>query len=269
MKNKQDDNFKQNLVDIINRKGLSRNIISRGIKDIDRYDHIKEVSKAFLYPGSTISFIANFDDKKIEFIKKDQNSHMFYTNSNHLNSIIELLDTTVDDEDREMYTYSLDKIFSFHLYLYSKYKDLIHRSSFIFRATNMRGNRQTYFQQNIPVKVNNEEITSFFIAISNVTHITKEQRYVISFFNQLNNDTQIIDVKEFTKPNLDTMNLDLSDREKTILVLISDGLSAKEIGEELHISQETVNRHKKNMIKKNDMKNVIQLATEAIRRGLI
>lgn len=61
----------------------------------------------------------------------------------------------------------------------------------------------------------------------------------------------------------------LSDREKEVLRLIVAGKSYKQIAILLHIQPDTVNRHRKNMMKKLKIRNIQLLTCFAIRHGLI
>lgn len=69
--------------------------------------------------------------------------------------------------------------------------------------------------------------------------------------------------------NYETTNTLLTDRELEILKLISMEYSGKEIGEELFISANTVETHRKNLIKKLNVKNTIGLVKYAIKHNLI
>ena len=61
----------------------------------------------------------------------------------------------------------------------------------------------------------------------------------------------------------------LSKREKEILVLIMEGLQNKAIADKLHLSKETVDKHRKNMLAKTDSKSSAELITKAIRNGWV
>ena len=61
----------------------------------------------------------------------------------------------------------------------------------------------------------------------------------------------------------------LTERELEILKLISLELSGKEIGEKLFISSHTVESHRKNLIKKLNVKNTIGLVKYALKNDLI
>ena len=57
---------------------------------------------------------------------------------------------------------------------------------------------------------------------------------------------------------------DLSDREHEVLELIGKGFTSKQISEKLFISIHTVNSHRKNLLRKLDMKSPAQLIVFAL-----
>ena len=61
----------------------------------------------------------------------------------------------------------------------------------------------------------------------------------------------------------------LSPRESEIVKLIAEGLTSREIGELLCISDKTVERHRANVLEKLGLKDRVALTRYAIRRGLI
>ncbi len=65
------------------------------------------------------------------------------------------------------------------------------------------------------------------------------------------------------------LGLPLTNREIEILKLIAQEYSGKEIGEELFISASTVETHRKNLIKKLNVKNTIGLVKYALKHRLI
>lgn len=58
-------------------------------------------------------------------------------------------------------------------------------------------------------------------------------------------------------------------REREILSLLWEGKESKEISEELGLSVDTVNTHRRNMLSKTDSKNAIELIRYAMREGII
>lgn len=76
--------------------------------------------------------------------------------------------------------------------------------------------------------------------------------------------------KKFSEQKKDDQtDLQFTRREKEILQLICDGLSNKEISEELFISERTVIGHKSNLLSKTNCKSTISLLSFAIKNKLV
>lgn len=60
----------------------------------------------------------------------------------------------------------------------------------------------------------------------------------------------------------------LGNREREVLQLIAEGHSSPEIAERLHIAPNTVETHRRNIMRKLKLHNVVELARYAIREGL-
>jgi two-component system, NarL family, nitrate/nitrite response regulator NarL len=58
-------------------------------------------------------------------------------------------------------------------------------------------------------------------------------------------------------------------REKEILLLISEGLTTKEIADKVFVSPNTIESHRKNMLEKFEVLNAASLITKASKMGLI
>jgi DNA-binding NarL/FixJ family response regulator len=61
----------------------------------------------------------------------------------------------------------------------------------------------------------------------------------------------------------------LTPRESEVVKLIAEGFSAKEIAEQLVISEKTVERHRSNILEKLELRDRVALTRYAIRRGLV
>lgn len=62
---------------------------------------------------------------------------------------------------------------------------------------------------------------------------------------------------------------ELTPREREVLQLIVKGTTNKEIADRLHISENTVKNHLRNILEKLHLQNRVQAATYAIQRGLV
>ncbi|MCJ7701913.1 MAG: response regulator transcription factor [Anaerolineales bacterium] len=81
-------------------------------------------------------------------------------------------------------------------------------------------------------------------------------------------------LNEFTHPGPDSQQESgvvdaLTAREIGILELVVDGLTNKRIASELHISENTVKIHLRNILEKLHLQNRIQAAVYAVRKGLV
>jgi DNA-binding NarL/FixJ family response regulator len=61
----------------------------------------------------------------------------------------------------------------------------------------------------------------------------------------------------------------LTEREREVLQLTAEGYSGPEIGERLHISSRTVEKHRENLQAKLELRNVVEMAAYAYQRRLI
>ena len=75
--------------------------------------------------------------------------------------------------------------------------------------------------------------------------------------------------KDFSLKNCQEDKISLTKREMQILKLIAEGKSSVEIGNELFISRETVDKHRKNMIKKSGVVDTHKLAIKALSENWI
>ena len=68
---------------------------------------------------------------------------------------------------------------------------------------------------------------------------------------------------------MNTLQLNLSEREIQIVRLLAEGLASKQIGAELDISKHTVDTHRRNLIMKTGCKNTIELVVRCVREGVV
>ena len=82
---------------------------------------------------------------------------------------------------------------------------------------------------------------------------------------------KILKIIETVRPENDqlTDNIELSEREKEVLIALSQGLANKEIADKLFISTHTVISHRKNIVRKTGIKTVAGLTLYALFNNLI
>jgi DNA-binding NarL/FixJ family response regulator len=82
---------------------------------------------------------------------------------------------------------------------------------------------------------------------------------------------KILKIVETAHPQNDRTadSIELSDREKEILVALAQGLANKEIADKLYISTHTVISHRKNIVRKTGIKTVAGLTIYAVFNNLV
>jgi DNA-binding CsgD family transcriptional regulator len=65
------------------------------------------------------------------------------------------------------------------------------------------------------------------------------------------------------------MRSDLSEKEMALVRKLARGLSSKQIAESLEITKNTVDTHRRNLLKKTGCKNTTELVVWCVRNGVI
>ena len=90
-----------------------------------------------------------------------------------------------------------------------------------------------------------------------------------SFFSQAVTEQVMLGLQKRKKVQQDYQIVDLTEREKEVLVLIAQEMTTNEIAEALFISKHTVETHRKNLISKLNVRNVTGLVKYAVQQGLV
>ncbi|WP_295664585.1 LuxR C-terminal-related transcriptional regulator [uncultured Mucilaginibacter sp.] len=102
--------------------------------------------------------------------------------------------------------------------------------------------------------------------ITDITHLKQEGKPTMSLIGMDGEPSYLnVDVNNIFVSS----NEVLTNREKQILALLSQGKLSKQIGDILNISKQTVDTHRKNMLRKTNTANTAGLINKAVREGLI
>ena len=101
---------------------------------------------------------------------------------------------------------------------------------------------------------------------TDITYLKKEGRPIISFIG-LDGEPSYIDVAG--KDDYMQKGIPLTLREQDVLKHLSEGRSSKDISDLLKISKQTVDKHRKNMLQKKNVKPTGELVAQAILNGWI
>ena len=105
---------------------------------------------------------------------------------------------------------------------------------------------------------------------TDITHITAQNNHMISFVGLMAEPSYLqLDVFSSDPYTFQNSAFTFTKREIQIIKLLGEGLTTDEISEQLFISRETVNTHRKNTLIKSGFKNTTQVLAHCIRTGLI
>lgn len=226
-----------------------------------------EDNQNYNLPGKSLHFIIYIDSFSFELFK---NTGVIYNVPNDLNPLDYLfhdLEQFLLEEDKLTYINAIENTLKKHLTFFQKKLKFQYRSSFIFRTQKEDKRITTYVQNNIPLEIKDGKIASFFSTVTDISHTDVQQKHQLTFYNLYEKEEFHFELRK----NIPAENKEfhLSKRELEILQCVIKGFTTKETAEKLKISMETVNKHRKNMIKKNNKKNIIHLATDAFKKGLL
>ncbi|WP_257574689.1 LuxR C-terminal-related transcriptional regulator [Hydrobacter penzbergensis] len=153
------------------------------------------------------------------------------------------------------------------LYSLSKEKMFKYKVRMDIRMRKKNGEYTRILYQAMVFELNEDgSVLRSFGAHTDIGHLKMERKPSLSFIGFDGEPSYTnVQINEVLIPIKET----LSKREKQILILIMNGMLNKEIAEHLHISKETVDKHRKNMLEKNNCKNSNELIAKAIKKGWI
>jgi len=122
-------------------------------------------------------------------------------------------------------------------------------------------------QQSIAIDFDsNGQLLRSFCIHTDISHLKTHGKPTLSFLG-LNEEPSYInvDVNEVFKNKTSLVTR----RERDVLTLIIQGLNSKEISNVLHISKQTVDKHRKNIMEKTNTKNIAELVSKTIIYGWV
>ena len=99
---------------------------------------------------------------------------------------------------------------------------------------------------------------------TDITHLKRDGKPVLSLIG-IDGEPSYLDI-DIKNKEIKSKEI-LTSREKDVLRLLIEGKLSKEVSGLLNISKQTVDRHRKNMLQKNNLNNTSELIGKAIRNG--
>lgn len=144
------------------------------------------------------------------------------------------------------------------------------RFSKSYRFRNQEGQYRTILQRNTVINAGEQSTPiAIFGSTSDITDFAEKGKVVhqIERYDPVNQQWQLMLSKEYF-PDIAPEKL-LSKREVEILKWAVEGYSSKQIADKLYVSFNTVNTHRRNMLRKTNCQNSLDLLRYAIERKLL
>lgn len=144
-------------------------------------------------------------------------------------------------------------------------KVLKYKVRYDLRLRKANGEYLRVLQQVTPVQHNGEgDLLRTFGVHTDITHLKNTGLPMLSFIG-LDGEPSFLNV-EVKKAFVPAREL-LTKREKEVLRLMLAGMSSREIAGNLNISKQTVDKHRKNMLKKTGIRSSAEMVVKAIKEG--
>lgn len=152
-----------------------------------------------------------------------------------------------------------------------------YKINYCLREKTSSGNFKLFLLQTVTLKTSEKgELLKVFGVHTDISHITSENNRKLSFIG-LNGEPSYYEIdvfddsvfENFTPYKYSIEAINFTKRELEILKLLAQGLTTDEIANALSISPKTVLTHRKNMLKKFNLKNTAELIAKSIRLGYI
>lgn len=139
-----------------------------------------------------------------------------------------------------------------------------------YRMKDKAGDYRLILQQSVVVSMDIEGRISKVLGVHTmVDHLMEENNYKISFVGMNGQPSYLAQGVLEEQQDIQVVQNPLSNREVQVVRLLADGDSTKDIAKLLNITENTVNVHRQNILKKTACKNVAHLVAVSIRSGWI
>ncbi|GGW81554.1 response regulator transcription factor [Salegentibacter mishustinae] len=251
---------------------------SKNSEETKKYEHSAQFKKMadLMAPGKSYYYIANFQSLEIEMIS---DSVCNFIEKNRITDtevdFQEILALALPEEiEKIKRKEQVIKDFFVDYLPINKVQD--YKVLYTYVIKDSKGKRRVMLHQATTLSQDKEgRFVHVFSIHTDISHLTNQSVEEVSFLNirggksYLNVPTKNGSFDPENHSDEGNIKNQLSKRELEITKLIAEGLNAEEIGEQLFISSHTVRTHRKNILKKTDSKNTIQLVARTIAAGLI
>lgn len=218
----------------------------------------------FFHVGDYYYYILNVASAEMEFVSETINAVLGYPSEGHsVNKILE----NIHPDDWERFVACEQKVSNFFTQLPSD-KVLKYKVSYDYRVRCANGKYKWILQQVATIQSSDEGAVIRVLGVhTDITHLKNNDQPAGLSFLGLEGEPSYHNV--LLEPALVSQKSLLTKREKEILRLITNSYTSEQISKELFISVDTVNTHRKNLLRKAKCNSPIELVVKSIREGWI
>ena len=212
--------------------------------------HIKKFLELDVYLpySSTFFCITNTQNLTFEFISKNMNSCIGFNKDTMLNKGMCYFWSRIHPEDIELWLKTLNELMVYTL------EDIPieqrHRMNYTwnYRLKNSKGVYVNIVQNTSPIELDSDKKP--IIGLAHYTVLDSKIKMSITGTAKLLNENNTYETKYFNNFSQKQLTGGLSNRERDVIRLLAIKNSSKEIAELLSISPNTVDTHRRNILKK-------------------
>ncbi len=192
---------------------------------------------------------------------------------------IRVLSQIIHPDDVEFFLKCEDVVAYFLKNCIPPEKMVHYKISYCLREKTKHRGYRLFLLQTITIQTTPEgALLKVFGSHTDISHITEVNNHKLSLIG-LNGEPSFHSIDVFSDEVLDgykpyssegrLSDCPFSKRELDIVRLLSSGLNTEEIATKLFVSRNTVESHRRNILRKCDAKNTVQLVADCIRLGYI
>ncbi|MCW3115248.1 MAG: hypothetical protein JWR18_3644 [Segetibacter sp.] len=216
----------------------------------------------FFQVGDYYYYIFNVKESKFELISSEIKNVLGY----HPDEVdVAFLLSNIHPDDQPWFLNFENKVAEFFATL-SPEQISNYKVRYDYRIRTKGGGYIRILQQVVTIQYDGNKILRTFGVHTDISTIKQEGLPVLSFIG-LNGNPSYVGVKVKDVFSRDVIKL--TTREQQVLALLIEGKKSDEISHILFISKQTVNSHRKNLLRKTNSSNTASLTSMAIKKGWI
>ncbi len=258
--------MKENNIAKIKNVWKSNNSILKPVKSELYLDIIDQIASLFAI-GSYYYYIFNFENLAMEFVHSGTKNVLgIEPNEFSLDKLFDLMHpddlAKLHEKENAATDFLLNKI--------SKEEIPLYKVVYLMRLRHANGIYKTILHQVKALTISEGGKIQQVIGIhTDVTYLNIPFDNKISFISNQRPSYYSIETDASFKLIENNFKNIFTNREKEILQNISQGKTSIEIANQLFVSPYTINTHKRNILKKSQCTNTVQLLAKCIREGVI